>query len=141
VSHGLYLGARVLDSDVPALTQAGISAVLDLIAEFEAPPELRSDPGFLYAAVPVLDGTAPTLKEMMLGAHFLAGSIEAGRKALVHCTFGHGRSALMAAAALMVMGKAKNPSKAMAMLEKLNRKIWLSREQKRALREFADMIQ
>ncbi|HUT53618.1 MAG TPA: dual specificity protein phosphatase family protein [bacterium] len=137
VRQGLFLGARVISSDVPELKRSGISAVLDMIAEFSAPPELVADDAFLYAAIPALDGTAPTLAELEQGARFLEAALAAGRKALVHCTFGHGRSATMAAAALIVMGDAGTPEEALGILKKLERKIWLSREQKRALENFA----
>jgi hypothetical protein len=137
VREGLFLGARITPNDLAALRRAGISAVLDAMAEWSAPPGLTNDPAFLYAVIPALDGTAPTPAEIEQGARFLETALAAGRKALVHCTFGHGRSAVMAAAALMVMGDAATPDEAIGILKKLKRKIWLSREQKRALDEFA----
>jgi hypothetical protein len=137
VREGLFLGARIIDDDLPALRKAGITAVLDMVAEFEAPDELRADPRIAYVALPVLDGTTPSLAEIEMGARFLTETMAAGRKALVHCTFGHGRSAMLAAAALIRIHDADGPEGALEILGRLERRIWLTRSQKRALAKFS----
>ena len=137
VRPGLFLGARIIEADLPALESAGISAVLDLVGEFKAPAAVRG-PAYIYAAIPTLDGTSPTLPELELGARFIKEALAAGRKILVHCTFGHGRSAAMVVAALLLMGEAPTVEDAFGILRKLKRRIWLSREQKRMLRLFSE---
>jgi len=137
VREGLFQGARPIPEDVSALRAAGVNAVLDLVAEFQAPEAIRASDEFAYLSIPLLDGTAPTLAELDKGAEFVSAAIAAGRTVLVHCTFGHGRSSTFSAAALLRMGAAETPKQALEILRRLNRKIWLTREQKRLLEEFA----
>ncbi len=136
VIDGLYLGSRVTEADVDPIRQEGIKAVLDMMCEFAAPERLLADKEIVYLCLPVLDGTAPPLEMIGAGARFIANAMAAGRPVLVHCTFGHGRSAAVSAAALMHMGKAASAAEALAKLETLSRKIWLSREQHRVLRKY-----
>jgi len=136
-SLALFLGARVSGEDVVRIKQAGIGAVLDMIAEFAPPRELRNHGGIVYMSIPVLDGTAPSMKDLEHGVRFIREAFGAGRKVLVHCTFGHGRSATVVAAAMIAEGKASDPGEAIRKLKRLERRIYLSREQKRILRRFS----
>lgn len=136
VREGLYLGARIKNRDLKLVKEHRICAVLDMVAEFEAPSKLRESQDLAYIAIPVLDGSIPTIAQLEKGAQFLARSVENNAPALVHCTFGHGRSATMAAAALIRMGDAEDPAQALEILGRLKRRIWLSREQKNLLARF-----
>jgi len=137
VVPGLFQGARPVGEDWPALEKAGIAAVLDLVAEFEAPAEIRANPEVDYVCIPLLDGAAPTFTELAKGAEFVNAARAAGRTVLVHCTFGHGRSSTFTAAALIASGEAGDVDRAFELLKKLKRRIWLTREQKRLLARFA----
>ncbi|MFO8058651.1 MAG: dual specificity protein phosphatase family protein [bacterium] len=136
VEEGLFIGARLIEEDVPSVREAGIKAVLDLIAEFGPPSGIARDPGMTYLALPVLDGTAPSLSDLDQAARFVHNARQAGAPLLVHCTFGHGRSATVIAAYLLKTGSARNIREAMQKLTRLERKIWLSREQKKVLKTF-----
>ncbi len=136
VADGLYLGARVTGDDVPGLKDEGIKAVLDMIAEFPAPVELREDPGMAYLCLPVLDGTAPAYADMAEGVEFIKRCVKNGAPVLAHCTFGHGRSAVMAAAALVRLGLCRDIDEALSRLSGLRRRIWLSRSQQKVLAGF-----
>lgn len=136
VAPGLWLGGRIREDDLPALREAGIDAVVDLVAEFEAPAAIARDPAVSYLCVPTLDGTPMSASELAAAARFVEQSVRDGRTVLVHCTFGHGRSATVMAAALILRGDAADPPAAIAMLEKCRRRIWLTREQKRRLGRF-----
>lgn len=133
VRPGLFLGSRPLERDWPKLERAGITAVLDLVAELAAPPGLSRSARISYLCIPVLDGTSPAAQDLFAAVNFVSDSLAAGRKVLVHCTFGHGRSALVVAAALIKLGEARDPEDAFRKLQKLKRLIHASREQKRLL--------
>ena len=139
VSDGLWLGSLPTEAEMPGLRADGISAALDLVAELSDPPALRR--AFRYLCLPTLDGCAPTLKEFAVGVDFVKECRAEGRGALVHCTFGHGRSAALMAASLVALGQATDAADALARLKKLKRKIFLSREQKEMLERYIGGLQ
>ena len=136
VRPGLFISARIGENEVPALAAAGINAVLDLVAEFPCPKGLYQNPAVSYRSLPVLDGNTLTQEELASAAAYVTGALAEGRKVLVHCTFGHGRSAAVVAAVLLELGEARDPGHARRLLYKLQRRILLSDEQKRVLVNF-----
>ncbi len=140
VDEGIFIGARLIEEDVGSVRRAGIKAVLDMVAEFGPPSLLVNAPDMTYLALPVLDGTAPSLSDLEKAVHFVENSRQRGLPVLVHCTFGHGRSATVTAAGLISSARAANQAEAMELLEKLERRIWLSREQKKTLNEYARRV-
>ncbi len=133
IRPGLFIGSRLVDRDRPALDEHGITVVVDMVAEFPGPPSVRCDPEVRYLAVPVFDGCPPDLGDIRGAADFLARAVENGEGALVHCTFGHGRSATVAAAALIELGDADDPEGALEVLKRLERRIMPSVDQLAAL--------
>ena len=79
---------------------AGVSAVLDLTAEFSAPKSFRR---LRYCNIPVLDLTAPTPQQLDEIVSFIA---EEARRGIVyvHCKIGYSRSAVAAGAYLIANG-------------------------------------
>ncbi len=136
ITDDLYIGSRLKSGDLEALESEGISAVLDLTAEFDEPKYIRENHDIEYICIPVLDGSTPTMREFAQSAFFVSEAVKSGRKVLVHCIFGHGRSASSAVAALIVLGDAKDVDEAIEMVKKTNRKIWINREQQRMLNKF-----
>lgn len=137
VVDGIFQGGRPGREDLAQLRAAGIGAVLDLVAEMADPIELRHARDIVYLALPTLDGTTPTLAELDRGVDFVAAQRAAGRKVLIHCIFGHGRSSIFTIAALLESGIVATPAEGLTMLSRLKRKIWLSRAQLRTLDSFA----
>lgn len=131
VDEGLWLGSLPAPEDLPALREAGVDAVLDLVAEMADPPALRDR--CRYLCVPTLDGCAPRDRELDAAVEFVRACRAEGRGVLVHCTFGHGRSASVMAASLVALGAAGDHAQALARLRALRRMIFLTREQKRML--------
>ena len=136
VTKDLYIGSKLKEKDIKALQEEGISAVLDLVAEFDAPESIRNNPEIEYICIPVLDGSTPTLREFAQSAYFVSEAIKTGRKVLVHCIFGHGRSASSVVASLIVLGEAKDVKEAISIVKKTKRKIWINREQQSILNKF-----
>jgi hypothetical protein len=91
---------------------AGVSHVVDLVAEYDAPAWERALPG--YRALPVLDGGEPpdasAFLDLVRELRDVTGVI------LVHCDSGRGRAPTMAAAILVARGLAPDVDAALALV-------------------------
>ena len=114
VAPSLYLGGLASPHDAEQLRQVGVSAVLDLTAEFVEPRPLRCS--VLYYCLPLLDATAPTLAELESGARWTQQVRAEGKTVYIHCAKGAGRSATFAAAYLIVSGQARDVQSAVQWL-------------------------
>jgi len=97
----VWMGSLPDDATVVELVEAGVTEVLDLTAEFDAPEGLRLLPG--YKNIPVADLTAPTQQQLKAMAEF----IDRGRKegiVFVHCKAGYSRTAAAVGAWLLQSG-------------------------------------
>ncbi len=104
VVAGIWLGRRPLDGELPA----NVTTVVDLTAEFSATTHARK---LKYFCVPTLDGCAPHDEEFRQLMSNLSASCE---PVYIHCAAGHGRSAAVAVALLVVArpGKATGAARA-----------------------------
>merc|ERR1711939_1087127 len=91
--------------------------VIDMTCEWSEPEALRSVPNYLL--VPVVDTTRPNITQTITAAkkaiEFLSdpdsGSV------YIHCANGYGRSAIIAAAILLLNGSVKTPKDAKKLLQ------------------------
>ncbi|BDV02090.1 protein phosphatase [Thermodesulfomicrobium sp. WS] len=74
------------------LHEAGISALLNLCAEFPELPELQRQAGFEVYYLPIPDEEAPDLDALEAALAWLDESLYLGKKVLIHCRFGIGRT-------------------------------------------------
>ncbi len=97
VAPGVWVGRR------PRAHELGsdIAMVVDLCAEMPAARGVHD--GRTYLTIPTLDARAPTPRQI---AEAVDQVVAAGGPALIHCAFGHGRSATVAAAVLVHRGDA-----------------------------------
>ncbi|MDB5806451.1 MAG: phosphatase family protein [Betaproteobacteria bacterium] len=102
VADRLYLGHLPGRGDGPALREAGITAVLDMSAEFSRGSAVA---GRRYLNLPVLDLVAPTAAQLQQAAAFINAERAAGGRVLVHCALGLSRSACATAAAEVMAGR------------------------------------
>jgi len=82
----------------------GIGAIVNLCAECYDLHELEKKAGFDVRYVPVHDEDAPSMKELEKTLAWITENIKAGKKVLVHCRFGIGRTGTVVAAYLMSEG-------------------------------------
>lgn len=97
VAPGIWVGRRPRRHELPA----GIAIVVDLCAELPEAPGVAAGRGYL--AIPALDATAPAPAEIVRAVDAV---LAAPGAAFIHCAFGHGRSATVAAAVLVQRGDA-----------------------------------
>jgi protein-tyrosine phosphatase len=108
VAPGIWLGRRAYGWELPA----GISLVVDLTAEFPEPKDVRA--GRSYRCLPTLDTRAPeerAFQQLVEEIVAWPGSV------YIHCAAGHGRSATVAAAALIARGLAQEVTQAEHLLK------------------------
>ena len=99
VAPGVWVGRRPRAHEVPP----GVAIIVDLCAELPAAPGVAGHPARTYLAIPTLDATAPTPAQI---ARAVDAVLAAPGSAFIHCAFGHGRSATVAAAVLVRRGEA-----------------------------------
>lgn len=133
VCPGVLIGRKLSDGEAGEALHQGVTAVLDLTAEFsEAAPFLAAN----YRHLPILDLTAPTPDQLREAAEFI--SVEAGRgKVYVHCKIGYSRSAAAVGAYLLSSGQAASAEEAVELLRKVRPSIVVRPEVLEALRSFA----
>lgn len=97
VAPGVWVGRRPRAHELPP----GVGIVVDLCADLPEAPGVAT--GRAYLSIPALDSTAPTPAQ-------IAGAVDTmlttPGAAFIHCAFGHGRSATVAAALLVRRGDA-----------------------------------
>ncbi|MFO0761295.1 MAG: dual specificity protein phosphatase family protein [Byssovorax sp.] len=120
---GLWVGRWPRATDLPP----GAAHVLDLTAELSAAPAVRALPGYL--CVPLLDGTPPDPAALRA----LVDRLREAPGLLVHCAYGHGRSATVAAALLLDRGHCADVEAAVALLKSRRPGVRLNAEQRAAL--------
>lgn len=98
VAPNLLIGRILTNFEARQLAAEGVTAVLDLTAEFSEPPALRA---LTYCNIPLLDLTAPTPRELKQATQFIGQQIAAGATVYVHCKVGYSRTAAVVGAYLL----------------------------------------
>lgn len=129
VAPGLFLGRRAEPRELP-----DVPVVVDLTAEFVAPPAIRQLSG--YRCLPTLDATAPDDERFLMLVNALAST----PRLFIHCAQGHGRSATLAAALLIRRGLAASPGQAEEQLKKKRPAVALKRVQRALLERLQDRL-
>jgi protein-tyrosine phosphatase len=97
VAPGVWVGRRPRARELPE----GVGIVVDLCADLPEAPGVAT--GRVYLSIPALDATAPTAAQIAGAVDTMLATPGA---AFIHCAFGHGRSATVAAALLVRRGDA-----------------------------------
>jgi protein-tyrosine phosphatase len=132
----VWIGRVLDDNEAQEAVRLGVTAVLDLTAEFSETKPFRA---LVYRNIPILDLTASSIEQLREMATFVD---EESRKGIVyiHCKIGYSRTAGAAAAYLLQMGKAAGVSEAIEMLCHVRPSIVVRPEVFSALSQFADAL-
>jgi protein-tyrosine phosphatase/membrane-associated phospholipid phosphatase len=133
VVPGVLIGRLLTQAEAAPAIKAGVTAVLDLTAEFsEAGSFVRTH----YWNMPILDLTAPTQDQLHEAAAFVAREAASGT-VYVHCKVGYSRSAAVVGAFLLAARHASTCEDAAALLVRARPSIVIRAEAMQALRAFA----
>jgi len=102
ITPSVWISARLNPREAAKICQAGVTAVLDLTAEFSETAIIRA---LDYRNIAILDLTAPNLVQMREAVEFISQHAERGT-VCVHCKVGYSRSAAVVGAYLLASGHA-----------------------------------
>jgi protein-tyrosine phosphatase len=133
VTPEIWIGRVLNHAEATSAARLGVTAVLDLTAEFSETKPLRT---LIYRNIPILDLTAPSIDQLREMATFID---EESRNGIVyiHCKVGYSRTAAAAATYLLNAGKAGTVAEAIALLRQVRPAIVVRAEVLSALSEFA----
>ncbi|WP_207210255.1 protein-tyrosine phosphatase family protein [Lichenibacterium ramalinae] len=107
ITPSLAIGGRLSDDEAARLAAAeGVGAVVDLRSEAVDERAILAAQGIAFLHLPTDDHAAITPAMLEAGVDFVAAQRASGRRVLVHCEHGIGRSATLALAALVDGGLA-----------------------------------
>ena len=127
----VWLGALPTEREAAALRGHGVTAVLDLTAEFEAPKAFST---VRYLNIPVLDLTAPSREQLLAAASFIEEESSRG-VVFVHCKAGYSRTAAAAGAWLLLSGRCGTVRSVLTMLRSVRPGIVVRPEVVKALED------
>lgn len=104
ITDSLAVGGAVHDNQIAGLRELAVASVLDMRSEACDNQELLAQAGIRFMRLPTIDWHAPTAADLETGSAWIIEELGQGRKVLVHCQHGIGRSVIMAAAALVRIG-------------------------------------
>jgi membrane-associated phospholipid phosphatase len=133
VTPRIWIGGKLEARSANKVLCAGVTAVLDLSAEFSETKPFRK---VNYRNIPILDLTAPTRAQLADMSEFIANNSQNGA-VYVHCKIGYSRSAAAVAAYLIMSGKAKTAEEAFTIIRRVRPSIVIRPEVISALSEFA----
>jgi protein-tyrosine phosphatase len=129
----VWIGGVLSEKEAAECVRRGVTAVLDLTAEFSESAVFRS---MTYKNIPILDLTAPTVDQLEEMAAFIEEQAEAGI-VYAHCKIGYSRTAAAAAAYLLRTGTVRTVSEAIDVLRKTRPNIVVRSEVMAALNQYA----
>ena len=136
VAPGVLIGCALNENEAAAAVGQGVTAVLDLTAEFSAPAAFRAK---RYRNLPILDLTGPTQEQLHEAVEFIAEEAAQGR-VYVHCKIGYSRSAAVVGAYLLASHQAESVEEAVARLREVRPSIVIRPEALEALQAFAPRV-
>lgn len=105
VTSNLAVGhAPMSFAELDNIKEQGIDAIVNLCEEFCDLHELEEQSGFEVFYLPITDEHAPKMEEMEKGLEWLDEAIYLGKKVLVHCKHGVGRTGTFVIAYLLRRG-------------------------------------
>jgi protein-tyrosine phosphatase len=91
-------------AELDSIKDQGISAIVNLCGEFCDLHEIEENAGFEVFYLPIPDETAPSMEEMEKGLEWLDEAVYLGKKVLIHCKHGIGRTGTFLTAYMLRRG-------------------------------------
>jgi membrane-associated phospholipid phosphatase/predicted protein tyrosine phosphatase len=130
------IGRVLSEREAAKAVRQGVTAVLDLTAEFSEPASFRH---VTYKNLPVLDLTAPRVDQLRETATFIDAESQKGIVYL-HCKIGYSRTAAAGASYLLRVGIARTVSEALDFLRRVRPGVVVRAEVLAALNEYASAM-
>lgn len=115
VTPHVWIGSTLTHGEAAAAVRLGVTAVLDLTAEFSAPRPFRQ---LRYRNIQILDLTAPQLDQLQEMAEFIDQEAKRGI-VFIHCKIGYSRTGAAAGAYLLYSGKATSVVEVLELLRQV----------------------
>jgi predicted protein tyrosine phosphatase len=132
VAPGVLIGRKLTHREAALAVKQGVTAVLDLTAEFSETAPFRE---LTYRNLPILDLTAPTEDRLREAVAFITREAQQGT-VYVHCKIGYSRSAAVAGAYLLANHRAATVDEAVAGLRAARPSIIIRPESLEAMSAF-----
>ena len=105
VTENLAVGYAPLSyEDLSSMSEQGIDAIVNLCGEYCDLHEIQQKSGFEVYYLPIPDECAPDMDAMEKALDWLDTAISEGKRVLVHCRFGVGRTGTFVTAYLIKNG-------------------------------------
>lgn len=101
IDEKVIVGAYPFASDVPAMHDQGVRAVVNTCEEYSGPQKEYAKFGIEQLHIPTTDFTHPRLEDVARAVEFVQDHVEAGDSVYIHCKAGRARSATVAICWLM----------------------------------------
>jgi len=136
IDQQLFLACRLFPSDIDSLRQMGVTAILDVTAEFDGLDWTAESEELDYFNLPVLDHKSPASDELLKAIHWIENHISKSNAVVIHCALGRGRSVLVMAAYLLSKNKSLTVAQALEKIQGIRSTAGLNKAQLRALVQF-----
>ncbi len=134
ITDQLAVSGTVQPLHYPLLANIGIKSVVDLREEDKGDPQAMARQGMRFLHLPTRDHTSPTQSQLKEGSRWVVAEMRAGRKTLVHCKEGLGRSIAVICCAFIIRGHRLR--EAIRLVEARRWGVALNGHQMRGLRDF-----
>ncbi len=104
VTTHLAVGGRIRSEDIQALSRVGVTDVIDTRSEYQDDAQALASAQIDFLYLPTPDTYPLTVTQLTQGAAWAATRIQQGRRILIHCEHGVGRSVLLTCAVLVYNG-------------------------------------
>lgn len=100
INEQIAVSRAFTDEDISQLKNKGIDAIVDMRSEYSDNKELIKRSGMRFLHIAVDDRYSPTFKQLEEIFDFVNPILDEGKKVLIHCQNGCGRSPIVAIAIL-----------------------------------------
>ncbi|ELR19225.1 dual specificity phosphatase, catalytic domain containing protein [Acanthamoeba castellanii str. Neff] len=101
IDEDVYLGCLPTFWNQHLLSDLRVRAVVNMCDEAYGPAAFYKESGIEQLYLPTVDHIEPTVEDMKTAVQFIDHNVQQGKKVLIHCMAGRGRSAAVAMAWLL----------------------------------------